>query len=167
MSQTIELNRLTGDLTTAQARLDSTLAKAEDARLASAQTRSNVAGRLRLVDPPQVPSVSTMSRGKLIIQFGMFMILGLALSAAAVFVGAITDKSFRNPEEIRQRLGVPLLAVVPESRRSRADAPRRRRRRRDPKVDAAWNGNGGARPQVKVDEPVHADAVRQLKEHHV
>jgi hypothetical protein len=79
----------------------------------------------------------------------------------------VTDKSFRSPEEIRQRLGVPLLAVVPESRRSRADTPRRRRRRREPKVDAAWNGNGGIRQQVKVDEPVPADAGRQLKEHHV
>ena len=114
-SETIAITGLTGEVTDANSRYTSTLSKAEDARLTSAQTRSNVAGRLRLVDAPKVPPASTSSRKKTIVRMGLFSILGLALSAVAVFVGTVTDKTFRSPEEIRQRLGVPLLAVVPES----------------------------------------------------
>jgi hypothetical protein len=125
-----ELSRLATEAAAAEKRYTDTLGKADDARLASAQTRSNVAGRLRLVDAPTVSAVSTLTKKKLVIQFAMFMILGFALSAGVVFVGTVTDKSFRSPEEIRQRLGVQLLAVVPESRRSRGRSRGRSVRRR-------------------------------------
>lgn len=112
----IEVERLNSELKAADTRYSDTLSKAEDARLSSAQTRSNVEGRLRLVDAPVVPTVSSFSKVKLVLQMAMFVFLGLALSAIAVFVGTITDKSLRSAEEVRRRLGVPLLAVVPESR---------------------------------------------------
>ena len=111
--------------------------------------------------------MSTLTKKKLVIQFAMFMILGFALSGAAVFVGTVTDKSFRSPEEIRLRLGVPLLAVVPESRRPKARRRGRRGRRSrdpgDPLVDAALNG--GTRRQAMVDEPSSA-ASQERKVHH-
>ena len=69
--------------------------------------------------PRRFPRVSTMSRREARHPVGDVHDLGVGPQrAAAVFVGTVTDKSFRSPEEIRQRLGVPLLAVVPESRRS-------------------------------------------------
>jgi hypothetical protein len=154
----IELSRLQAEANAAEKRYTDTLGKADDARLASAQTRSNVAGRLRLVDAPKVSAVSTLTKKKLVIQFAMFMFLGLALSGAAVFVGTVTDKSFRSPEEIRERLGVPLLAVIPESRQPRV---RRRGRRGADPVAAASNG----RLQARVDESVNA-ASQGLEVHH-
>jgi hypothetical protein len=131
-----ELQRLQNDVDAARDRYQTTLSKAEDARLSSAQARSNVEGRLRLVDAPTVPTASTFSKVKLVTQLALFAILGMALSAAAVFVGTITNKSFRSADEIRDRLGVPLLAILPESRFAAmaargdlmADAPPLRRR---------------------------------------
>jgi hypothetical protein len=154
----IQLSQLQSDFNAAQSRYTGTLSKAEDARLASAQTRSNVAGRLRLVDKPTVSSASTLTKKKIVLRFALFLALGLALSAVAVFVGTVTDKSFRSPEEIRQRLGVPLLAVVPESRRPG------RRRRHDPKVDAPPNER--SRPNLHVDESAPAGDSRTLEGHH-
>ena len=124
-SEQIAIAGLQADAKSATDRYTSTLSKAEDARLASAQTRSNVAGRLRLVDAPKVPTAPNSSRKKTIVRMGLFSTLGLALSAAAVFVGTIADKTFRSPEEIRKRLGVPLLAVVPEGGRSTSSRGRR------------------------------------------
>jgi uncharacterized protein involved in exopolysaccharide biosynthesis len=115
-AQQSEIQRLQNDFETASDRYSSTLSKAEDARLNSAQARSNVEGRLRLVDAPTVPTVSTFSLVKVVMRLAMFATLGLALSAAAVFVGTVTDKSIRGADEIRERLGVPLLAVIPDSR---------------------------------------------------
>jgi hypothetical protein len=158
-TEQIEFTRLNGEYSTAQTRYQSTLGKAEDARLASAQTRSNVAGRLRLVDEPVIPTVSTLSRKKLALQFGMFLLLGLALSAAAVFVGTVTDKSFRSPEEIRDRLGVPLLAVIPESRRSRAE-----RRAEDRTADPPRQERKFGQPGFPT--PADADQPRELEGYH-
>jgi hypothetical protein len=141
-----ELARLQSEVETVGDRYHTTLSKAEDARLNSAQARSNVEGRLRLVDAPTVPTTSTFSRVKLVMQLALFTFLGVALSGVAVFVGTITNKSLRTADEIRDRLGVPLLAIIPESRFAAmaaradlmADAPpgRRRLRRTKSKKEA-------------------------------
>ena len=148
-AQASEFQRLQNDADAARERYQTTLSRAEDARLSSAQARSNVEGRLRLVDAPTVPTASTFSKVKLVTQFALFAILGMALSAAAVFVGTITNKSFRSADEIRERLGVPLLAIIPESRyafiAARADVMvdlaslRRRQRRRLAKLNREAN----------------------------
>jgi uncharacterized protein involved in exopolysaccharide biosynthesis len=137
--RTSEFQRLQSEVDTARDRYQTTLSKAEDARLNREQARGNVEGRLRLVDAPTIPTTSTFSRVKLVMQVALFAFLGVALSGVAVFVGTITNKSLRSADEIRDRLGVPLLAMIPESRfaamAARADLmvdspPGRRRLRR-------------------------------------
>jgi hypothetical protein len=158
-TEQIEIDRLNQEFVTANSRYTSTLSKAEDARLASAQTRSNVEGRLRLVDTPKIPTVSSFSKMKLIVQLAMFVFLGLGLSAIAVFVGTITDKTLRSAEEVRNRLAIPLLAVVPESRGSAAQ-----RQKTDLKAEAA--ATKGRRRRAKGDQPKNFEDVRQLEAQH-
>ena len=114
-----EIARLTGTMTDAQSRYTETLGKAENARLASAQTRSDVSGRLRLVDAPKYPTVTDASLKGKVVQFALFLVLGTMLSAAVVFLNTLADKSIRLADEVRENLGVPLLAVIPESSTSR------------------------------------------------
>ena len=114
---TLEISRLSDAVTAEQAKYTATVAKAEDARLASAQTRSDVAGRLRLVDTPTFPVAPTSSRRKQIMQIAMFVILGLMLSGAAVVAGALADRSIRQPGELPERLGIPMLAMLPDGGR--------------------------------------------------
>jgi capsular polysaccharide biosynthesis protein len=151
-----EIDRLSNDYLEANKRYTDTLAKAEDARLASAQTRSNVEGRLRLVDAPKVPTASSFSKVKLILQLALFVMVGVLLTAVVVFVGTITDKSLRSADEIRRRFGVPLLALVPESRGSPAV-----RQRMDPVVDAG--SKKGRRRRAK---PSKSEYPRHLEDLH-
>jgi hypothetical protein len=96
---------------------------------------------------------------KLIVQLAMFVFLGLGLSAIAVFVGTITDKTLRSAEEVRNRLAVPLLAVVPESRGFAAQ-----RQKTDLKAEAA--ATKGRRRRAKGDQPKNFEDVRQLEAQH-
>jgi hypothetical protein len=114
-----ELARLNTAVTDAAKVYSDTLGKAESARLASAQTRSDVEGRLRLVDSPKYPTATDASLKGKVVQFGLFLVLGLMLSTAVVFLTTLADKSVRLADEVRLNLGVPLLAIVPDSRESR------------------------------------------------
>jgi len=154
-----EFDRLNNDFKAADAQYNDSLSKAADARLASAQTRSNVDGRLRLVDVPAVPTVSSFSKVTLVLQLALFVFLGLALSVIVVFVGTIADKSIRGADEVRRRLGVPVLAVVPESRSSVTP-----RQRTNPMVAAAPKGR--RRRHAKVEPPARFESARQLEDHH-
>jgi capsular exopolysaccharide synthesis family protein len=44
---------------------------------------------------------------------GLGLILGLLLGAGLAYLAELSDKSFRNPEEIRRRLGLPLVGHIP------------------------------------------------------
>jgi capsular polysaccharide biosynthesis protein len=96
-------------------RYTATVGQLEAARLASAQARSNVEGRLRLVDSPKFPSTTTGSLKSKVMQFGLFFVLGAMLSTAAVFITTLADKTIRFGGEVRDDLGVPLLAIIPDS----------------------------------------------------
>ncbi len=62
---------------------------------------------------------------------GVFLLsaaVGLALAAAAVFLREVFDRSFRDPERVRQSLGVPVLEVIGEIRAGRPVGRMSRRR---------------------------------------
>jgi capsular exopolysaccharide synthesis family protein len=56
---------------------------------------------------------------------GLGLILGLLLGAGLAYLAEYSDKSFRNPEEIRRRLGLPLVGHIPYISPD-ADAERKR-----------------------------------------
>lgn len=126
----VELSRLSSAVTAAEARLNDTLSKSEDARLATAQTTSDVKQRLRVVDSPTVPLSPQPSRKKDIVAVALFGFLGALLSGLAIAAGVMMDRSFRYEGDVVRRLRLPVLAVLPEATSGkRRSTPRRPRSR--------------------------------------
>jgi uncharacterized protein involved in exopolysaccharide biosynthesis len=112
-----EIARLSADVDRAENRYSTALTSSENARLATEQARSDVSQRLRLVDTPQVPYLPESSRQAQLLKVAMYAVTGILLSIVLVVVGAALDHSLRFPDEVRRRIGLDVLAVVPEARR--------------------------------------------------
>lgn len=69
------------------------------------------ANNISVVDAATVPERPSSPR--LAINLLMALAAGLALAAAAVFVLENLDEGLREPDQVRQRLGLPLLGAVP------------------------------------------------------
>ncbi len=66
--------------------------------------------RVRVIDPPRDPLLATTSR------FVFFVMAGLASIAASfsiVLLAAIRDDRIGDPDDIRARFGLPVIAVIP------------------------------------------------------
>ncbi len=64
----------------------------------------------QVISPPgEAEKVSP--RGSLVLPLSLF--LGLLLGCGLAYLAEITDKSFRSPEEIRRRLGLPIMGIIP------------------------------------------------------
>lgn len=117
LAQQIAIDRLQGDVTVAEQRYVTARAKEEDARLATAQTESDVRQRLRLVDEPVEPGHPESMLLQSLMVVVLFGAMGTMLTTAAVVLGTLADRSVRHPLEVKQRLGLELLAVVPDGGR--------------------------------------------------
>lgn len=113
----IQFERLTAAANADEARLAAAINKREDARLATEQTTSDVSQRLRLVDPPDVPLAPESSKKKMVFSLGLFALLGLFLTGAATLAGTAVDRSIRFASDVTERLGVPVLTILPKARR--------------------------------------------------
>jgi uncharacterized protein involved in exopolysaccharide biosynthesis len=106
-------------LTEAVSRADDQLSTARSslsaAQIANAQTSSDVAQRLRVVDNPLKPTAPDPHRKKDAVTLMMFMILGSIVAGAALVMATLLDRSVRYAEEIEAHLEVPVLAMVPNS----------------------------------------------------
>jgi polysaccharide biosynthesis transport protein len=64
-----------------------------------------------IVDPAQVPKLP--SSPNLPLNLALALLLGVALSAAVVFVIMQVDESIKDPSQVPQQLGTPLLGAIP------------------------------------------------------
>jgi succinoglycan biosynthesis transport protein ExoP len=64
----------------------------------------------QVITPPTEPE-KISPRGSLVLP--MSLLLGLVLGAGLVYLAELTDKSFRSTEDIRRRLGVPVMGIIP------------------------------------------------------
>src|SRR5205085_492071 len=55
------------------------------------------------------------------ILFG-WVVVGLLAGVALAYLADVSDKSFRTPEEIRRRLGLPIVGHIPFTARAQASA---------------------------------------------
>jgi capsular exopolysaccharide synthesis family protein len=62
-----------------------------------------------ITPPTEAEKVSP--RGSLVLPMGL--LLGLLLGCGLAYLAELTDKSFRSPEDVRRRLGLPVMGVVP------------------------------------------------------
>jgi capsular polysaccharide biosynthesis protein len=110
----IEIKRLQGDIDQASNRLGSALDKEENARLAQAQSESDVHQTYILIDAPKPPLKPETSLKQIGMNFGIFIAVGLILSLTAIVGGALLDRSIRFPYDVTNSLNLQLLAIVPE-----------------------------------------------------
>ena len=118
--QVNEIQRLNDDVDQASSRYNETLAKGESARLTTEQTKSDIAQRLRVIDEPQLPQFPQPKLKTQVMGLAAFLVLGFLFSAGAVVVGTVLDHGLRFPADVKSRLGMRALAVVPEVKLGRA-----------------------------------------------
>jgi capsular polysaccharide biosynthesis protein len=109
----IEFNRLSALLSQAEGRYNNALDKSLGARLSIQQSMADVSQRLRMLDSPD----GAYKEGKLkkaVLTFGTFVAIGLLLAMASVLLGTLLDHSVRTASDVQQRLGLRVLAIVPD-----------------------------------------------------
>jgi uncharacterized protein involved in exopolysaccharide biosynthesis len=115
VEQQVEITRLTEAVNEADRQLSTAKNQINAARQATAQSSTDVAQRLRIVDSPDQPSAPESRRMQDLQTLVMYIVLGTLVSAAALVVGTMMDRSVRYSEEIAQRVHVPVLATLPDS----------------------------------------------------
>ncbi len=64
----------------------------------------------QVITPPTIAE-KVAPRGSLVLP--MAALLGLLLGGGLAYLAELTDKSFRSPEDVRRRLGLPVMGVIP------------------------------------------------------
>jgi capsular polysaccharide biosynthesis protein len=123
----LEIDRLRAAVDLSQQRYSSVLAKDEDARLAMAQSESDARQTYLLIDSPTMPLEPETSLRKLALNMLIYLALGLILSIVAAAGGALLDRTLTFPIDARDRLDMPVLAMVPEARATRHSKRQERR----------------------------------------
>lgn len=116
LEETIEITRLTGEVSRADDQLATALQSVADARMLSAQTEAEVEARIRTIDAPYLPEAPEARRQQDALTLMLMLIAGSIIAAAAVAVSALLDRSVRYPDEVEAQLDVPVLAVLPSGR---------------------------------------------------
>lgn len=116
LDEQIEIARLSEIVDRASDRLATVTQSLADARLATAQTATDVEQRLRTVDAPQVPTAPESSLRRDAMTLALFLALGGLVSMAALALGTASDRTVRYPEEVEHHLRLPVVAALPESR---------------------------------------------------
>ena len=114
-SQQLVIDGLTAEVSDANARYTDALGKEESARLATAQAESDVRNRLKVIDEPKVPVSPQGSLRTSAITLALFLMIGTVLSLGAIVAGAVVDPSLRFPSDVERRLGVDVVASLPDA----------------------------------------------------
>ena len=110
-----EIARLRADVTDVQERLRNARINEENARLAQAQTESDVRQTYFELDSPSLPTEPSQSLRGMALTLVIFGAIGAFLSLIGVVGGALLDRTFRFPVDVRQSLHLPVLGMVPVS----------------------------------------------------
>jgi capsular polysaccharide biosynthesis protein len=126
-TEVMEIEMLQQEIDMALARLTSAQNKEEDARLAMSQVDSNARHTYTIVDTPRIPQKGITSRREKALQASIFVVVGALLSGTALVVNILLDRSFYLPADVQQKLGLPVLAILPD--------PGKNKRRRTAKAE--------------------------------
>lgn len=116
LEERMEIDRLRFAVDEAAKRVTETMQKEENARLAMVKAESEANQTYVLIDGPLLPDRPSISLRRIVRDTGIFAAVGLFLSLLGIVGGALLDRSFRFPVDVRVGLSLPVLAMVPESR---------------------------------------------------
>jgi capsular polysaccharide biosynthesis protein len=114
--EVLELERLQREINLAETRLSSAMNKEEDARLSIKQLESDIRQAYIVIDAPHIPDSKVTSRRDQAVTIAIFGAVGVALTGILIFGSAFLDSSFRLPQDVQQRLGLPVLAVITDTK---------------------------------------------------
>jgi capsular polysaccharide biosynthesis protein len=146
-TEQLELARLQGMIDLLSQRYANALEKEENARLATAQVESDARQSNVLIDAPKQPDKPEVSKRKLALQAGLFVMAGLLLSVGSVIGAAVLDRSFLFPLDVHNRLSLSVLAVVPDVK----EKTRWRQKKKDVELDQE--------KKTEIPEAVPADGI--------
>lgn len=115
-TELLELNELQSELDSASARYEAALANQRQAELATIQTETDIRQGFVTVDQPNLPTEPESRLTSLLIRIILFSVIGVGISVAIAIITTVVDTSVRFPAEIRERLDMDILAVVPKTR---------------------------------------------------
>jgi polysaccharide chain length determinant protein (PEP-CTERM system associated) len=120
-----ELTELTRDYATLQTAYTTLLAKREDSKVAANLERNQRGEQFKVLDPARVPERPASPNVMKIDIIGA----GLGLMMGLTIVGLLEyrDSSFKNEEEVKQLLQLPVLALIPMMASERERRTKRRR----------------------------------------
>jgi uncharacterized protein involved in exopolysaccharide biosynthesis len=132
-----EVTRLSSAVTQAQTNYNTTVGKRQDAQLSTEQTKADLSARLRLIDAPQVPKAPEPRLKSMLFGFATFLALGVLVSGGAVVLATLMNHSLQSAADVKERLGVRVLAVVPDASGKRPPKAKVAKVAKPPKVKAA------------------------------
>ncbi|MDZ4716941.1 MAG: lipopolysaccharide biosynthesis protein [Roseiflexaceae bacterium] len=119
----IEINRLQGEVTQAQTRVEEVRQKEESARLAQIQAERGVRQTYLIIDAPKQPTLRVNGLRTLLLSNILFLVIGVILSVVGVIGSAVLDRSLRFPMESTLALHLPVIAMIPKVRMLRDPMP--------------------------------------------
>jgi len=119
-NEQLTIEQLRSELNLAYRRLEKALDQEESARLAMAQVSADIRQTYRVIDEPTLPHSSERSLKNMAINVIIFVAVGALISFGAIIGAALMDTSFRVPIDVKSRLHLPVLAVIPDQRSERA-----------------------------------------------
>ncbi|WP_129631023.1 lipopolysaccharide biosynthesis protein [Candidatus Oscillochloris fontis] len=111
--ETMELERLQASVQRAEERLSAARDNLENASLSQVQSESVTKQTYMVIDQPEIPQVAEISTKTMIMNFAIFVVVGIFLSVVGIAGGALLDRSLRFPIDVRHGLSLPVLAMVP------------------------------------------------------
>ncbi len=109
----VEIKRLQAVVDDAAIRFNQARDGIDTAELAYKQAETDTQQKYLVIDEPRLPEDSETSLTGQIITLGIFMTIGGIMGLLGVFGGALLDRTFRYPVDIRESLELPVLGVVP------------------------------------------------------
>src|SRR5262249_22680073 len=106
-----ELMVLSRDYESTRRNYDALLAGEMQAKVAENLEKRQKAEQFRVLDPAQLPTRPWRPERLKILAMGL--VLGLGMGCGAVFVTEYLDRSFHNPEDLKQVITLPVLVSIP------------------------------------------------------
>ncbi len=111
--ESLEIDRLQSNLASAMDRLRQAQDNLENTQLTSAVNESNIRQVYLLFDAPKLPTNSARSLRSIARDLVIYTLLGIVLTIVGLVTASFIDRTFRFPEDIEHRLGIPVIASLP------------------------------------------------------
>lgn len=122
-----EIVRLQTAVDAVESRLQHAENQEENARLALVQAESTVRQTYFVMDAPERPLSPERSKKEIVLSIALFLVAGAGISAMGIVGGALLDRTFLFPIDVKHGLDLPTLALVSEANVTMTNEPALRR----------------------------------------